>query len=413
MKIGGKNISIRIKIIITVLISTILFAVLIYHISSIIVLKGYAELEKQEMIKGTERTDTVFKNAVSELDIKLSDWAAWDNSYIFVQDGNQEYIDINLQDPVFFQLGINLMLFMNNDGKIIYGKTMDLNTEESISSEDELMSYIKNNIKLFKFTDLEGSFSGIISLEEGNFLIVARPVIKSDETGPIPGSMILGKFINNDFLKNIEKLTQLSIKSYPYNFSTFTADLSLAKTNLSKTKKYFVNPLTNDSIAGYYLLYDINNNPVSILKVVGDRDMYKQGKNSFNFFVLVISISVLFFGAIILFFFEIAVVSRIHNLNRQIFDIAESDDISKRIKIDRDDEIGDLIMSINNMLDDLYVTQERERNANAQERIATEKLKVQMEEVSKLNKMMTGRELKMIELKEKIDELKSKLENKA
>jgi hypothetical protein len=40
------------------------------------------------------------------------------------------------------------------------------------------------------------------------------------------------------------------------------------------------------------------------------------------------------------------------------------------------------------------------------------KLKEKMEEMEKMNKLMTDRELKMIELKEKIRELKNKSENK-
>ena len=397
--------SIRLKIILIILLIISIIIGFFYFVSKKVILESFISLEKDQIETNLKRVDFSFQNAISELNVKLGDWAVWDDSYNFIKDKNEEFIKSNLTNVAFTTLKINTMFFVNKEDEIIFSKMIDLDTEEYIPL-DELSSFITKNINLFKFTDLEGSFSGVISLREGNLIFVSRPILTSEGEGPIAGFMLFGKFINKDFLDSINLVTQQTVDIYPYNSSLEIDDLILAKSNLSKEKKYFVNPLDENNIGGYLLLYDVFNNPVSILKIIYDRDIYIEGQKTLSVFSLITVFSMIFFGFIIILFFEFLVISRILKLKKNILNISREETFKSRIKVENDDEFGELAFSINNMLDQIEISKEKEIFASEKEKMTNEKLKEKLLETSNLNKIMVGREMEMIKLKEEISKLK-------
>ncbi|RLI77039.1 response regulator receiver protein, partial [Archaeoglobales archaeon] len=86
----------------------------------------FDELEQKYVIENSKRIESVLDHELSELDSMCYDWAAWDDTYQFIQDRNQEYIDSNLVDSTFTALKINLMIFVNASGEIVYAKAYDL-----------------------------------------------------------------------------------------------------------------------------------------------------------------------------------------------------------------------------------------------------------------------------------------------
>lgn len=407
MKTEKSSLSIRIKIIITILVSTLIMSGLIYFITQIVITRNYNSLEFDEMSESVNRVENIIQNNISELQIKLSDWAAWDDTYFFVQDKNVAYIKSNLGPTALPTIKINMMVFLNQKGDIIFSKLAD---SDSIDIQaDDIVSYIKNNLNLFIFNKLASSTSGIISTKNGDMMIVANPIIKSDGSGPIMGTLIFGKYMDNKIIGDISKLTLSDVSSYPYNLSTSIQDIIVAKENLSKDTKKFIILINDSTIAGYSIIYNIKGEPISILKVLSNRNVFQEGKRTFLIFMIMMIATALMFGIVIIIFIEKTIMHKFLRLTKEMSVINETDDISKRVIVDSDDEVGDLAVSLNNLLDDLSVSQEREKDSIRQEKIALEKTKDQAEETEKLNKLMMGRELKMVELKEEIRQLQDKL----
>jgi methyl-accepting chemotaxis protein len=75
----------------------------------------------------------------------------------------------------------------------------------------------------------------------------------------------------------------------------------------------------------------------------------------------------------------------------------------------QNDEIGSLTSSIYTMIDTLTAMITQEKKTGEEMRKASESLHEKNSELEKMNSIMLGRELKMIELKKEIEELKSKM----
>lgn len=109
--------------------------------------------------------------------------------------------------------------------------------------------------------------------------------------------------------------------------------------------------------------------------------------------------------------FSTRLIRPLTQLSAYAKDVADgklNSDIKKQLLI-QSDEIGSLTTSIYKMVDTLtaMITQEKQTGENM--RKAGESLREKNSELEKMNSIMLGRELKMIELKKEIEELKSKV----
>ena len=66
------------------------------------------------------------------MDLSAHDWASWDDTYGFVQDGNPVYIEENLTPLTLESLRLSLLLFVNTSGQIVWGTGYDLESRDML-----------------------------------------------------------------------------------------------------------------------------------------------------------------------------------------------------------------------------------------------------------------------------------------
>lgn len=75
-----------------------LFLILLFG-ARIILLGSYEDLEEKEAHADVERVVNALNAELESITSLARDYAGWDDSYRFVQDGNSEFVRKNLQDP--------------------------------------------------------------------------------------------------------------------------------------------------------------------------------------------------------------------------------------------------------------------------------------------------------------------------
>ena len=101
----------------------------LYGFSHIILIKGVIELERDVVINNIERVIDVLYDDINELHSINYDWSAWNDTYEFVQNINEKYIESNLVNSTFTTIRVNVMLFFDSSGELIFGKAVDLQNE--------------------------------------------------------------------------------------------------------------------------------------------------------------------------------------------------------------------------------------------------------------------------------------------
>lgn len=276
----------RVKALFIVLSSLCVLLIFLMVGSKFILLDSFLEIEQKNMQKNMDRVINALQGELSHLSTINGDYAGWDESYRFIQDGNKEFIERNIPDSIFPQLHLNMMFYVTNDGKIVYSRAYDLDEEKPTGVPASLLKHITPGSKLLQHTDTKSIISGILQLPEDLLLISSRPVLTNEYKGPIYGSLIIGRYLNTEEIEKLAYKTQLSVAIQRTDNQYMTPDFRYARDRLEDSISTLVHPLNNDSVAGYTIVKDIYGKDAMILKVDTKRTIYQQGKDTIFYFLL-------------------------------------------------------------------------------------------------------------------------------
>jgi len=343
--------NLRKKTFLIMTVTPIIMILVMYIGAQFILLDNYAALEKQRAEVNVKRCLSALSNELAELESTASDWAAWDDTYTFIQDVNDDYVESNLVDGTFVNLRLNTMIFINSTGDIIYGKTFNLTTLREAPIPQDLLQLLSANNILWHHPDTESSLTGILPLQEAPLLIASKSILTSQSEGPIRGALIIGRYLNSEEIENLEKAIYLPVVITPLNESeTRIVFQSLYSSSFLEDVPVFTRPLDADLIAGYALIDDVYGNASFMLRVDTPQDFYKQGLNSVAFFVLALSSSVIILGIVTVLLVERGVLSRIERLALSVKKMGKSKNLSERLAWNSKDELSLLAETIDGMM---------------------------------------------------------------
>jgi two-component sensor histidine kinase/sensor domain CHASE-containing protein len=342
------------KTLVVIGITITILIVVLFTASQLILLASYADLEEQNTLKNAQRVQEALLDDIDKLESADSDWASWDDSYAFVQDGNKEYINSNLRPATLKNLRINFILYYNLSGNLVYGKAIDLENGEEMPIPASLPDTLAPDDILVNYTDTESSLSGITLLDEGPVLIASQPILTSETKGPIQGTLIMGRYLDSAEIERLSQITHLSLSQQLFNDNTqLPADFEIVKSSLSKESPIIARPLDKESTGGYILLHDIYNEPVMVMRAEMPRDIYQQGRTTMQYFIMALLATGLIIGIVNMLFLERNVLSRLANLSKNVGEIGESEKLSTRLSMSGNDELSSLTRNINGMLEKL------------------------------------------------------------
>lgn len=343
--------------------------VALYASSSAILLGGFAQVEEQDTQENVRRALDALSEDLVMLGTTTGDYAAWDDTYAFIGDANEDYITANLVDSTFTTLKLNLMLFVHSSGQTVFGKAFDLQDEKEIPVSPAWQNHLSAASPLLRLPDAESSQAGIMLLPEGPLLVAARPILTSERKGPIRGALIMGRYLDTAYIERLAKLTHLSITAWRFDDKQMPLDSRAASASLSEKTPILVRPLSADSIAGYTWLNDIYGKPALLLRVDTPRAIYQQGQATVRYLHGSLLVVGLVFGVVSLLLLEKSVLSRLAHLSARVRHIGARGDLSARVTMTGQDELSSLAGAINRMLETLERSQHELRESEVKHRL--------------------------------------------
>ncbi len=332
--------------------------VILYAASQIILLRSFSKLEEQFAYRNVDRALYILSDALSALNATCDDRASWDDTCAFIENAGERYIESDLGDETFVGLRLNLMLFVDSSGRIVFGKAFDLQNETEIPIPQSIQRHISAGDLLLRHPDTKSSTAGIVLLPEGPMLVASQPILTSKNEGPVRGTLIMGRCLTSTEIERLAGILHSSFTICRLDDSQMPPDFREALSSLSEKAPIFTRPLSAESVAGYALIKDIYGKPCLVLRVDMPRRIYRQGQAALRFFILAVLVVSLVYGVMLMLFLDNLVLSRLSRLNRRIRGLSRSGDLSGRIPVTGSDELSDLAGEINGLLE----TQEQSRH---------------------------------------------------
>ncbi len=338
--------------------------VTVYITSVTILISSFDELEKQDTYLHVERVRRALSNNLANLNSKAADWAVWDDTYHFIDDTNDAYVKSNLVPSAFTELRLNLILFINSSGRIVFGRGFDLKNKKSTPIPESLMEHLSPMSPLLQHPNIESTLMGIILLPEDPLIIVSRPILTSEHKGPIRGTLIFGRYLDAAEIKRLSQITQLSFTVHPFKEAQMLPDFQIVSSALSEKAPIYARPLSADTIVGYTILSDIYKKPALLLRVHLPRNIYQQSQRTTRYLIFSLLAAGLVFGVMTLLLLEKLVLARLAHLSATINSIGKSANLSARVSLLGRDELSSLAGAVNRMLEALENSQHELRKAH-------------------------------------------------
>ncbi|MBI2837451.1 MAG: response regulator [Acidobacteria bacterium] len=340
-----------------------LLIVILYFTIRVSLVRGFRELEEADVRLNVERILSLMDGDRRAMELASADWASWDDTYQYIQDRNERYVGSNLVPSVFEDLRLNALVFVDSSGSIAFGHSYDFDKREVKDLPPALLPYVEPGGPLFWRSAGRGSISGFLELPEGFFMVVSRPILTSASTGPVRGSVIMGRILDRAETRRMGSILHLAFAVHRMGDVRAAFDLNEASQPLLAGEDICVRPRDGAVIGGYALVREIRGRPCFLVELTMPRRVHQQGQTTLRYLLASLLITIVVLAATMLLLHERLLLSRLEVLNSGVAHIAASGSLSGRVHSKGRDEISDLANAINRMLAALEHSHEDLRNS--------------------------------------------------
>lgn len=316
-------------------------------IESAIVLPSFAALEAREAVKDAGRVAEAFSAEVADLAKLTRDWAAWGETWDFVQGDNPGYAAENLTDESFVSLDIHVMALLDPEGRLVWSRAIDPATRREIVLPEFSLEAFAGPNPLAWSADTQGPYAGAVrkgfmSTAAGIMAYASCPVLRNYEEGPVRGSLIEGRLLSGSLLARLRARTRVSfrLEALPAGGTDSSGDAATISRAGSQMRAAFA-------------LRDARDSPLVRIVVERPIDIIAQGRTTLYWSLgslLVVLAGILVALSVLL---RRTVLEPIWRLTRMIVSIRTTGTFVARLGMSRSDEIGTLSSNFDAMLEQL------------------------------------------------------------
>lgn len=324
--------------------------VILYAISRSNIQASFDYLEREEVVEELTRASKAVEENLRALGATSADWAFWDDTYRFVQDGNAAFIESNLTYASLETINIDLLLLYDDQGHLVLGRARDAATETLEPAPQALAEQVAASSLPRQAGRTQRQATGTLTASGQTWLLAACPVLSSSREGPARGVLVMGRLLDAAMVQRLADMIMLDIAVTDLRAPGLPRRLTDAAAALVRTSRPQVVPDGEDRVQGFGLLRDVEDRPALLLSVTLPRLIHRQGQLTQRNNVLFLAIIGVTFGLAMLFLVENRILSRISSLSDQIRQVGDSASGVRQTAVAGNDEISHLSQAINAML---------------------------------------------------------------
>lgn len=338
--------NLRVRTLATIAAVLVGLLVVLYASGRVFLLRSFEELEQQDVARNVSRAFDALQQSINDLDSNSADWAAWDDTYAFVQGKNPNFISVSLPPETFKRLRLDLIVFTAEGGRVAYASAYDPERNTTPPLSPPILNRILSEPALTQLRSENSGTKGILMLPGTPLLVSSHPIVKSSGKGPVRGSLIMGRFLDEQETQRLARITHLDL-----SFARAVPRQQAAL--ISRGTGIYIRHTGKDAVEGFLQIPDIHGRPALMLKVRQPRGVYQHGIASVHYAMGAAVAAVLLCGGMLLAFLEALVLKRLSRLQSELKHISTSGDLSQRVTSTGRDELASVSDAVNSMLEAL------------------------------------------------------------
>jgi PAS domain S-box-containing protein len=336
------------------------FFLIIAVVSLSVTLSGLDRIEYQDMGKSMNQTESALNAESVSLLITTHDWAWWDDMADFTSDHNTGFLERNANPDAMATLGIHLMIIMDNDGNLLFNRTLSQDFGTDAPVPEDLLQIIRSNPRLTHYHEGDTGVSGILLSSGGPIIVSSAPVLRSDKSGPVTGTVLMGRYLQPDPLRRISEITGYHItldwpeKAGPRNIP------SAAEEQLESGSNLVLVADNESTITGFRIVPDIAGRDI-FLGVSTGRDLYRTGLANIYAYVGLLALWAVITGIIVVIVMDRTVLQRMGRLTEHVRSLSDNRGGVPAPVLSGNDELAELEKTIIASRKDLFIREQQMR----------------------------------------------------
>lgn len=321
-------------------ISILAIAIILIVAFELTVMVNLSDLEQRYASEDLHRAENSLYGEESRLFTISQDWGVWDDTYAYMVSGNPEYISSNLVQSSLRGMKLHSITLYNLNNTLANGICISQN-----NTTDPIPEYIDKLLPTYPLLSASpDGIQGIIVNNQTPYAVASHPILNSMMQGPSRGTIVILSRLDN---AKIDELSQNLLQNIS---ATPVLDTDLESLSRVTQKK------SSDNVYES-VITDIQGQPALRIEIIKREDLNRGGIYSRIFLIASLLLLTIIFMCLASWLLNRIIISPLRDLNRDLISIGNSGLLSGRIKTKREDEIGDLAASINNMIRSLEQAQ--------------------------------------------------------
>jgi sensor domain CHASE-containing protein len=318
-----------------------------YTIQRRVILPSFESLEAESAATDMERVTRALDHELTQLMTFSADWGNWIDTYEFVVDRDQAFIDANMNPSFLNSAGIELVAFLDREGRYAWRQGYDAASHaplhyafldaEGLGPSHPFLASIARGVRN----------QGIVRTEHGPMLVTLAPILDGNGKGPHRGAVLMGRLLIG---KRVAQLAAQAQVMLTLRVLRATAGAEATPAPATVGTRVVRRAHMNEVYRG---VSDIYGQSALLLRIDVPRSITAKGVAATRFALL----SLLVVGVIVLFALILAIrqmiLRPVSRITRHAVRIAEHDDLTARLALDRPDELGTLAREFDRMVDKL------------------------------------------------------------
>lgn len=261
-----------------------------YYIQRNALLPSFSRLEHEDALQNMQRCTDALHREFHHLNLFVNDWSAWDDTYVFVNDRNKNYVEANLGASTLDLAKLNLLSIYNRDGELIWGMLYDFLNKEFVSMPGFFESTIPGFQKLINHNDLNSFIRVILNTARGPLMLISRPIVTSKNEGPIRGSVLMGRFLDDNMRRTIAEQAGVDVKWWSIEGNSLPPEEQGMLTNITPNEPIYINLSDKHNLNVYTTFSGMDDRPELLLKATVPRRIAARGTEAITY-ILVLTLA--------------------------------------------------------------------------------------------------------------------------
>ncbi len=307
----------------------------------------------------------ILDSEMQRLSTICEDWATRDSMYDYASQA--EPIGRLEKEPDLKDVGLSLFLVVNRNKEIIHLRGYRHVSKQTLTFA--LMKEKKGGLwgHLSRAFNRRNSESGMALSEYGPMIMVSSPILRSDNSGPQNGRLLIGRIIDKTFEERIKRTIRANVRLLNADAAGKDGPAPPVRVDEKKEDRQITIEESADCMVIRHPVNDVQGRHIFTIEIAARKQVFEILDKAARLFFLLMIAGFILLGVIFYFIMNRLVVRRVKRISTTTENIISLDDLSLRIPASYRDEITLLGQNINRMLERLQTEKIRKEEVERME----------------------------------------------